>query len=292
MSLFCYISLGWAVNGIIWNIGAYDVQWRKQEGRSFPQPSSNDMCSLPGGQPSHEYCHFRLCTLPAASTSVIPTVAFNDSVTGQCWQDFSYLGSKTRQKQLHDEWIRAASYLSLKGNAFLPPFSSDKWGWKKAGMTLWEERWIKGFPFVSINTKCCFDICYPLGEQNWSCRKIITAGSGSLAHALQPKVAKLLLYAFGAGTRTPGGDGDVSADVFCSCLPAGELLTVCFLLLPDSFLGCPPHPISFLPVNLSAALCLSHLPLRSLGSKLTLSPLPSCIGNLAQVPPPPFQISC
>lgn len=97
MSLFWYISLGWAVNGMIWNRGAYDMQERKREGWSLPQPSSKDMCALPIGQPSHESCHLRHCTLPAASSSVIPTVAFSNSVTGRSWQNFSYLSSKSKQ---------------------------------------------------------------------------------------------------------------------------------------------------------------------------------------------------
>lgn len=61
-----------------------------------------------------------------------------------------------------------------------------------------------------------------------------------------PQVVKSLLDAFVAGTLIPGGDGDVPTDVSCSCLPAGPLLTICFPLLPVSFLSFPPQLIRFL----------------------------------------------
>lgn len=54
-----------------------------------------------------------------------------------------------------------------------------------------------------------------------------------------------------AGILLPGGDGEVSTDVFCRCLPAGRHLTVCSLLSPTSFLHSHIYP--FPPDELFAA---------------------------------------
>lgn len=120
---------------------------------------------------------------PIIRTSTLDSVPFQllvplsypllHSVPG--WQGpigriFLTSGTKAKQKQLCDKWIRAISYLSLEGNTYFS-FSSDKWGWNKAGL-LWGKRWIKEFPYVSINTKC-FDICFPLGGRNWGCHRVI-----------------------------------------------------------------------------------------------------------------------
>lgn len=36
MSPFCYINLGWAANGIIWNIGTYDLMCKEETGEADP----------------------------------------------------------------------------------------------------------------------------------------------------------------------------------------------------------------------------------------------------------------
>jgi hypothetical protein len=126
LSMFplCYISPEWAVSGIMWNIEKVWFSWgQSTEVDSFHSWSSKDLFSLPGGQPRHQHSHFRQCSLPPASTSVIPTVAFNASLIVQCCQNFSNLRYKSKMKQLHDKWIRAMSYLFLEGSAFFFSFS-------------------------------------------------------------------------------------------------------------------------------------------------------------------------
>lgn len=115
----CYISPEWAVNGIMWNVRRIRYSKGTRKGVQFSSPpSSNDLFSLPGGQPCHQYEHFIQCTLPAASIYVIPTVALNAHLTGQFSQNFSNLRFKSKAKQLYDKWIRAISLLPLEGNTF------------------------------------------------------------------------------------------------------------------------------------------------------------------------------
>lgn len=60
-----------------------------------------------------------------------------------------------------------------------------------------------------------------------------------------------------SGILLPGGDGEVSIDVFCRCLPAGRHLTVCSLFSPTSFLHSQIYPF---PLDELFAAVLSDTP--------------------------------
>lgn len=127
----CYIRPEWAISGIVWNRRWIRcLRGTRQGGRSLSLLSSKDVFSLPDGQLPPQYQHLRQCSLPAASTFVILIAAFNGSLTGQCWENFSDLRIKSKAKQLYGKWVRAISYLPLEGNAFY--FSLDKWEGRQA----------------------------------------------------------------------------------------------------------------------------------------------------------------
>lgn len=134
-----------------------------------------------------------------------------------------------------------------------------------------------------INTKC-FNICFPLGRQNWGCHRVIRGWCTEHCVCPSTKYHRWLSLFVGLCARVllPGGDGEVSTDVFCRCLPAGIHLT---LLSPTSFL---PISIHSLPMNFLLLFSLSHLLPRSLDSDLGLSCFCTCY--LARRPSVLFQI--
>lgn len=182
MSPFCYIKLGWAVNGIKWNIGAYDIICKGETGETDPLHRLTLMAcaALQVASPAMTTTSLDIILFQLLASS-IPTVACNDGLTGPCWQNFSQLRSKGKQTSYMmngSEPHLISLWKEMLFFFFFASVPSDKWGWNETGMTWLEERWIKGFPYVSINTKCCFDICYPPGEQNWSCHKVIRGWIG------------------------------------------------------------------------------------------------------------------